>query len=384
MNTGRNLYKIDSKDKVRLWRMEQDGDSYRTVAGLVEGNQVTSKWTIAKAKNVGRANATTPEEQAAFEVAAHYTKKLKIDYFEDGEDMTIPKIFKPMLAATWAKLKSKIKYPVFTQPKLDGIRCLAMSHGLFSREGEPIVALPHVMEALVPFFDKFPAAILDGELYNHELREDFGTISSLVRKNKAPAYPYVALNVSSSKTVLKVSPDMAQYHVYDLPSNMNQAFSGRCGALQGMIDVTLGEDHPTIKVVETLVAHNEKEVDDNYAAFIEQGYEGGIIRVDGPYEQKRSNLLLKRKDFEDAEFTIIGFEEGVGNWAGVVKVVLFGYPDGSIGRATLKGNWEYCNAVLANQAVYIGCEVTVKYFGMTPAGKCRFPVAKALHLEPRM
>lgn len=384
MITGRNLYKIDSKGKTRLWRMEQDGDSYRTVAGLVEGNQVTSKWTIAKAKNVGRANATTPEEQATFEVEAHYTKKLKIDYYEDGEDMTVPKIFKPMLAHGWANRKAKIKYPVFTQPKLDGIRGIAMTGSLFSREGESIVALPHIIEALATMFAARPGTILDGELYNHELHEDFGTISSLVRKNKAPVYPYIANNVSSSKTVLNVSPEMAQYHVYDLPSEMGSKFGARCGMLQGIIDATLGEDHPFIKVVETNIAHSEQEVDEQYAMYIEQGYEGGIIRLNGPYEQKRSNLLLKRKDFEDAEFTIIGFEEGVGNWAGVAKLVLFEYPDGSIGRATLKGKWEYCNTVLANQGIYIGKQVTVKYFGMTPAGKCRFPVAKALHLEPRM
>lgn len=384
MNIGRTIYKIDSKGKVREWRMEQDGDRYRTVAGLQEGQQVTSEWTLAVAKNVGRANATTAEEQAASEVNAHYTKKLKIDYYEDGEDMTIPKIFKPMLAGSWDKQKAKLKYPVFVQPKLDGIRGISPQHGIASRTGEPIVALPHIMEALAPVFARFPDTILDGELYNHELRQDFNTIVSLVRKNKAPAYPYVEDNVSSSSTVMACRPDAVQYHVYDLPSDMHSDFSARCGRLQGIIDATLGENHPVIKVVETLIAHSEQEVDDHYARFIEQGYEGGIIRLNGPYEQKRSNLLLKRKDFEDAEFAIVGFEAGVGNWAGVAKLVLFEYPDGSIGRATLKGKWAYCQQVLKDADQYFGKQVTVKYFGMTPAGKCRFPVAKALHLEPRM
>jgi DNA ligase-1 len=384
MNIGRTIYKRDSKGKVREWRMEQNGGMYRTVAGLQEGSQVTSDWTVVEAKNVGRANATTAEEQAASEIVSHYAKKLKIDYHEEGEDIDVAKIFKPMLAAGWDKQKAKVVYPAYTQPKLDGIRCIAMASGLFSRKGEPIVALPHVIEALAPVFAASPGTILDGELYNHDLRQDFGTISSLVRKNKAPVYPYVANNVSSSKTVLSVSPNMAQYHVYDLPSETLLMFGHRGRTLKALIARTLGEDHSTIKVVETLEARNEKEVDDQYASFVEQGYEGGIIRLDGIYEQKRSNSLLKRKDFDDAEYIITGFEEGVGNWSGVAKLVLFAYPDGEIGRATLKGKYAYCQQVLKDAEQYIGKEVTVKYFGMTPAGKCRFPVAKALHLKPRM
>jgi len=384
MIIGRTIYKIDSKGKVREWRMEQDGGKYRTVAGLQEGNQVTSEWTIAEAKNVGRANATTAEEQAASEIDAHYTKKLKIDYYEDGEDMTVPKIFKPMLAAGWDKQKKKIKYPVYTQPKLDGIRCLAMAHGLFSRKGEPIVALPHVEEALAPVFAAFPDAVLDGELYNHDLRQDFNTITSLVRKNKPPVYPYVAANVSSSKTVLSVSPDMAQYHVYDLPSETLLKFGHRGRTLRALIERTLGEDNPTVKVVETLEARSEKEVDDQYASFVEQGYEGGIIRLNDIYEQKRSNFLLKRKDFDDAEFPILAIHEGSGNWAGVAKTITIRLPNGDTCEATLRGARAYCAKVLANAPDYIGTgEACVQYFGMTPGGKLRFPTVKSMTTGPR-
>lgn len=386
MITGITIYKRDSKGKVREWRMEQDGDKYRTVAGLQDGQQVTSEWTIVEAKNVGRANATTPTEQAQAEIQAHYVKKLDVDYHETADTIDTPKIFKPMLAANWDKRKAKIDYTtiICVQPKLDGIRCIATRKGMFSRKGKPIVALPHIIAALEPLFAEFPNATLDGELYNHDLREDFNTIVSMVRKNKAPVYPYVDDNTSSSDNVVACKPDAVQYHVYDLPSEMNCSFMTRFASLCTMLDDIYDDDISIIVPVETLRASSEKNIDDHYATFIEQGYEGGIIRLNGPYEQKRSNLLLKRKDFDDAEFKIIGFEEGAGNWSGVAKIVLFEDNDGEVCRAALKGKYAYCLQVLKDAQRYIGKEVTVQYFGRTPAGRCRFPVAKVLHIEERI
>ena len=75
------------------------------------------------------------------------------------------------------------------------------------------------------------------------------------------------------------------------------------------------EKLPSIVWVQTDSADSESEVDDLFGGYVEQGYEGGIIRLNGVYEQKRSNNLLKRKDFEDAEFEIISVEEGQGNWS---------------------------------------------------------------------
>jgi DNA ligase-1 len=124
-------------------------------------------------------------------------------------------------------------------------------------------------------------------------------------------------------------------------------------------------------------------VDENYGRYIEAGYEGGIIRLNGAYEQKRSGQLLKRKDFEDAEFTIVGVEEGTGNWAGVAKVCIFENPDGSHNRASIQGSKDYCRHVLENAASYTGKQVTVQYFNITPDGAPRFPIAKRLHEDQR-
>ena len=66
----------------------------------------------------------------------------------------------------------------WSQPKLDGIRCIANQSGLWTRAGKEITSCPHIWESVKPFLDANPGVTLDGELYNHELKEDFNKISS--------------------------------------------------------------------------------------------------------------------------------------------------------------------------------------------------------------
>ena len=191
---------------------------------------------------------------------------------------------------------------------------------------------------------------------------------------------------------LTVAADHVQYHVYDLPSQPDDHFSDRFSTLiQLFLDFNLGgnlagppgPNANSIQIVETLLAADEATIDDRYAQFLQFGYEGGIIRIDGPYEQKRSSFLLKRKDFMDDEFEIVAIEEGKGNWSGYAKVLIFRNPDGSLNKASIQGSRDYCLHVLNNAQSYIGKQATVQYFNITPDGAPRFPVAKVLHEDKR-
>ncbi|MCK4501332.1 hypothetical protein KAU11_12600, partial [Candidatus Babeliales bacterium] len=68
-------------------------------------------------------------------------------------DLTLKKI---------EEMFAKYKY-VYSQPKLDGVRCIASKDGLHTRGGKSIVTCLHIEEQLQPFFEKFPDEILDGE-----------------------------------------------------------------------------------------------------------------------------------------------------------------------------------------------------------------------------
>jgi len=374
------LYKKDSTGKTRIWCMELNGNTYRTIAGVKDGQLVTSEWTTCAEKNVGRANATTAEEQALAEIEAQYKKKLSVDYFESEDNIDEVKVFKPMLAVDWMKRKAKLKWEpdagTMIQPKLDGIRCIASKHGLFSRNGKPIVAVPHIEESLIPFFKLYPDHVLDGELYNHDLKADFNKIVSLVRKTK----PKAADLVETSEKV--------QYHIYDVAAGEAGDFRSRDEFLSLALlirDPMIATEESMLRVVPSDLIFDEEACDQMHGKYIADGYEGSIIRLNTPYAVgKRSNNLMKRKDFDDEEMKIVGYELGNGNFAGLPKVLKVDMGDGTIADATMTGTREYLKEVLDNFGDYIGKEATVQYFGKTPSGALRFPVVKALHKNSRI
>lgn len=356
------LYQIDSKGKARFWRMETDGGKHRTISGLIDGKEVTSGWVIVEAKNEGRANATTVEQQALSEVKSLYTKKQEQKYHASLDEAssagTGMKFLQPMLAYKWPDFTDKFtdSHMFFTQPKLDGIRCTVSASGMLSRAGKPIVACPHILEALGEFFRQYPDVVLDGELYNHELKHDFDKITSLVKRLKPTAED------------LAESDKLIQYHVYDVAS-MNGFFRERNQFITDTLDQIW-----CIKHVET--HHVTKAgLDDLYAKWLEAGYEGQMIRRDMVYENKRSKSLLKRKEFLDEEFPIVRVETGLGNWDGCAKRAVCSLPDGRTFEAGVRGKMEFLRDLLNKaNAGSPPKTATVRFQNYTPDGIPRFGV----------
>jgi len=349
------IYKRDSKGKLRVWFMEQDGSKYRTHAGLDGGSIVTSEWTQAEATNVGRSNERDPIAQATFEIEAAYEKKLTREYHRTVEATSAgAHFFKPMLAHKYEKFE-----PGFAQCKLDGVRCIATKAGMFSREGKPIPGAPHIHEALQPLFERNPNLVLDGELYNHEFKDDFNAIISLVKK------------VNPSPDRLVEIRAKVQYHVYDMPSHEGN-FEDRSDELNDLIAEL---DHPSIIDVETYMVGCELSYDNLHGKWLSEGYEGSMWRANAPYEQKRSKTLLKRKEFQDSEFEVVRIEEGLGNWSGMAKRVVCRLPDGREFGAGIKGSMERARELLHEDHKV----VTIQFFALTPDGVPRFPVATKFH-----
>jgi len=348
------IFKRDTKGKVRQWQAETatDGDNWawRTVAGLQDGKQVTSAWKFVEQKNIGKANETSLKDQAVFEMNAEMTKKLDTGYFTTLSEIDSFDKFKPMLAAKYEDVK--FEFPVITQPKLDGIRCIARKNGLWTRAGKEIVSCPHISESLKEFFNQNPNAILDGELYNHNLRDNFNKITSLVRKTK----PTEADIVECAQ--------MVEYHIYD------QYKDGKF--LDRHTDLLSYRFNRPVVYVKTRIVNDQNMVDSLYSAFLEDGFEGQMIRIDKPYECKRSKSLLKRKEFLDAEFKVLRIEEGVGNWAGYVKRFVLELPDGREFGSNVRGSQAVLKKLLEDGKTPDWA--TCRYFTPTPDGIPRFPV----------
>jgi ATP-dependent DNA ligase len=353
------IYKKTKTGATQEWTIEVSDNKYRTHSGQVGGQITTNAWTVVYGKNEGKANGTTDIEQALKEAIAKRTKKLESGYFESINNINEQQYFEPMLAAKWEDYKDKIQYPIYSQAKLDGIRCIVTKDGMFSRNGKSIISAPHIIDSLRNLFVVNPDLIFDGELYADKFANDFNTIVSLVKKTK----PTDADLAESKKQI--------EYHIYDLPSS-NKNFLHRAYDL-GILFETYLEMGKYCRLVDTRKAENEESVMEQYGLLVEAGYEGQILRVDAPYENKRSKSLLKHKSFIDEEYQILDIVEGEGNRSGTAGYMVFNTREGKRFKSNVKGTWDETAEMLKNKNQLIGKQATIKYFNLTPDGIPRFP-----------
>jgi len=280
---------------------------------------------------------------------------------------------KPMLAHKFNP--DKAVFPALLQPKLDGVRCVFTKDGAFSRTGKEFKNVDHIIKTLKPLFKRYPYLKLDGELYNHALKDDFEKIISLVRKTK-PTFEH-----------RKEAEKLVQLHVYDsIRDKLSCAtYEER---LDDLIDVIAERtydghfiDNDHVRLTKTVYIKNIDEAKEWHEKFLDEGYEGSIYRnPDGLYKGTRSWDLMKFKDFSDAEATIVGYELGKGKRQGTLgKFIMqddagiqFGCPPG-------KGySYKDLAAMIDNISDFIGQRATFTYFQRTQAGSYRHPLYKCI------
>lgn len=273
-------------------------------------------------------------------------------------------ISKPMLAHKFDNNRVDWSQPVYIQPKLDGVRCLFTKNGAYSRTGKKFMNLAHIELALMSFFKQNPDVVLDGELYNHKLKNDFEKIISLVRKQKP------------TEDDRRNAQHLVQFHVYDyFDGVMYDSYKTR---MQQLVCSDIYDAQ--IKYVPAKLVDSYNYARELHATYLSEGYEGSIIRLDGLYKHGRSYDLMKFKDFSDTEATIIGYELGKGKRTGTLgkfimlddEGVQFGCPPG-------KGyTYKDLADMLKNVNDYIGQRATFTYFQRTQAGSYRHPLFKAI------
>ena len=287
-------------------------------------------------------------------------------------------MIKPMLAHKYDDKRVDWSQPVYIQPKLDGVRCLikrvsdfpgqenlaSFSVKAYSRTGKEFKNIKHILDSLKPFFFNQPDVILDGELYNHDLKDDFEKIISLVRKQKPTAEDRLD------------AKNLTQFHCYDYFDGVQyDSYQTRMNNL-----VTSDIYNYCVKYVQAKPVDSYHYARILHKEYLEAGYEGSIIRLDGLYKHGRSYDLMKFKDFSDTEATIIGYELGKGKRTGTLgkfimlddEGVQFGCPPG-------KGyTYKDLASMLVEIDTYIGKRATFTYFQKTQAGSYRHPLFKCI------
>ena len=198
---------------------------------------------------------------------------------------------KPMLAV--AADFSKIQYPVYASPKLDGIRCLIIN-GVAKTRTLKDIPNKHVAAALaVPKWTGLDGELIVGPPTSKTVYRD--TVSEVMAHDKTPDFTYYV------------------FDLHDCP----HGYEDRLRFLRS--PVVRGPLPPFIKVLESARIANESDLLNYEASCVEQGYEGIIVRanLDAHYKYGRSTVnegsLLKVKRFEDSEAEIIGFDEEMFN-----------------------------------------------------------------------
>ena len=271
---------------------------------------------------------------------------------------------KPLLAHVYEP--HRVTYPVWMQPKLNGIRALYQDGAFQSRDELPWTAgvLAHIASELKEL-RLGSQIILDGELYVH-------------------GWPLQKINgaVTPVRVGTSVDTAMVEYHIFDTV-NFQQSFETRWNSLPTGIAL------PHVRFVETRLVSSFNEADAFYKEKVDEGYEGVMYRLgDCPYttpkeininsssrtkffsdKNNRTWHLLKRKDWQDAEFICVGIVEGEGKYIGTLgALVCQAQPPDVMLRRMGK-----TNSILANYQFNVGSGISDAdrdhYFANPPIGR---------------
>lgn len=354
------LYKLASDGvTVQQWTISVNSNVITTTYGQYQGKLQQAVNTITKGKNIGRSNETTPTEQAYKEAKAEWTKKQGTGYVQDLTSAKAGAVDKtiitgglaPMLAHKFRDHADKISYPACVQPKLDGIRCVAIMKNnvctLWTRLRKPITSVPHIVQTIETLYAG-QDIILDGELYNHDYRDNFQYIVSLV-KSKSP----------------KPDHTKVQFHIFDVVCNKRK-FLERAADLKN-------DKSKHLHLVDTEVVETEADATIKFNEYLSAGFEGCMIRnIDSVYEHSRSYNLQKIKSFDDTEFPIVDVIPGrKGKFVNLGLLICRTTNDKEF-EVVLNGPLSNLKDVLLNKQNYIGKLLTVKHQGYTNDGIPRF------------
>ena len=344
------IYKKDTKGKLRYLHVYTNGAELIQDSGIIDSENVVQHKSMCTGKNIGKTNETTPEQQAELEAQSKIETKLPTGYFRTIKEAMDTVVILPMLAKDFNKEKSKITYPCYVQPKLDGMRALYEKTKLISRKGKDIDTMGHIVDDIMMSTHQ----ILDGELYAHG--RNFQENMRLIKKDRGEETQEV------------------KFHVYDLVSPA--PFIERYNRLKEII-----EDYWTVELVPTYKIHSEQGLKEAHAKFLSESYEGTIVRhSDAGYGiNKRDSQLLKYKDFIDETYTVYAVLPSDKNPKQAVVHCING--EGKTFGCGMKFSHAEREQILIDKSEYVGKTAEIRFFEYSEDGIPRFPVCHGFRLD---
>lgn len=354
------LYGKSSTGKIKIWEitinLEDNGQVKLITNSGYENGKKTNSTREIKGKNTGRANETTPWNQAILEATSKMNKKKDEGYVENKDDLKDQDLLLPMLAHSYTKRKHDIVWPAIVQPKLNGVRCLTVmtenSLEYLSRKGKKYSTLRHLDECTKALISELGVP-LDGEVFVKDWT--FQEIVRAIKKDRG-----------------KVT-DQLQYWIYDIVDT-NSTFEERLEKMILAHSKLIKLDAP-VKLTPYFIVKNEEEMMERHKIWTAQGFEGTIARnIKGKYVIKnRSKDLQKYKDFKDSEYEITGGTEATGNDSGTV-IFTCKTLQGKEFSVRPMGSRERRREWLRDIDLLVGKKLIVKYQELSENGTPIFPV----------
>ncbi|QJX71076.1 hypothetical protein F-liban_328 [Faustovirus] len=299
-------------------------------AGLVGGKVRDSEPTVVTSgRNIGRANATNVFQQTLRDALSLHNKQMSKVAREGPVGQTVR--YPPMLAQDLRLIDTKpdIMHGVYVQRKYNGVRGVATLDFInnepvviiYSRRGKSYPLLSHIKGELLPIFMQYheqgKKLYLDGELYLHN--RPLQEIAGIARRDREKGDELDAVRL--------------QYHIYDcfFADEIHLTYAERRAKLEDICRMFAELEY--VQCVDTTFVTSTEELDRLYKLFLEQGYEGAMVRPsDQPYQfsynDYHSPNLLKMKPRYDAEYEIIGYAHGDKGKASKALMMICKTPDG--------------------------------------------------------
>jgi len=353
-----DLYKLDTKSKLRILKVYVNDDNLHQDSGLVDG-KLTLRNKVCTPKNVGRSNETTGHQQALFQADAVIKRKLREGYSKTQQEALMNVHISPMLAHNFHDHRLKIDWATsYGNYKVDGVRGNWVKQEMISRKNKPFETIDHIVQALKPI-----DLMLDGEIY---VSTDY-TFQETVRLIK------------------KYRPgetELLKYHAYD--AILDLPYIDRFHKLEE----TVG-DNEVVELIRPFKITSFEELENFNIESLKLGYEGSMLRWghDGHTMNKRSDRLLKFKQFMDIDAKIIDITPNDADPTMGTPWFEYTHDEGEFDGETVifktgvKGSHEYRRDMLTNKQDFIGQMGSVRFFEWTDEGKARFGIFHGIHID---
>jgi len=264
------------------------------------------------------------------------------------------------------EMKRIISSTVYVEPKLDGIRCLAIVSNrvakLFTRAGKLITNFDDTLGKELGLLED---GCYDGEIMSNDFTDLMRQVYRKENKDISDVYfslfDYISLSEWNSG--ISQTPCWKRYEVLADEISRGYGAARRYAATFDYLRVidryTLSADYETIKA-----KHDE---------FVSQGYEGAMIKdPDSHYCFGRDWSVMKFKAFFDADVPVIGMQEGTGKHEGKLGSFLVDYKGVNV-RVGSGLTDDLRVKLWQEHDLHIGRIIEVRYQEETPDGSLRFP-----------